>query len=66
MPQSLNYSPRWRLQPFWLRDQEFIEFFAAQIDFFFFKLYKTDIQPFSLKRAGLTSKGCHGVRIRGC
>ena len=35
MPQSLNYSPRWRLQAFWLRDPKFIEFIGTQIDYYF-------------------------------
>ena len=35
MPQSLTHSPRWRLQSFWLRDSEFIEFIGRQIDLYF-------------------------------
>lgn len=35
LPSMLHHSPRWWLQPSWLRDPEFIKFIGTQIDLFF-------------------------------
>ena len=34
-PQPLNYPTRWRLQSFWLKDPELMEYIGAQIDYYF-------------------------------